>query len=141
MNRKQSEFFLGVSIGLILAILFSVKALAADLTPEEEKMIVDTVFLEAGNQSLTGKRLVISVILNRVDSDQFPDDVKSVLSEPGQFSTYKNLDNATPTWTDELALKLEEEKRINTGVYFRTKKYGCGSPLFQYGDHFFSTIN
>ena len=35
---------------------------------------------EAGNQGLTGKRLVCDVILNRVDSKDFPDNIFDVIN-------------------------------------------------------------
>lgn len=140
-KNKSGEVLTGIAIGLILALMLSIKVMAAPLTQEETEMLTNTIYLEAGNQDLKGKRLVVSVILNRVESDQFPDTVKEVLAQDGQFSTYRHLDSATPTWTDELAVKLETEGRLNKSVYFfRAGRYGCGEPLFQYGDHYFSTI-
>ena len=45
--------------------------------------------LEAQSEGLTGEIAVCEVILNRVLSERFPDTVHGVLSQRGQFSTYK----------------------------------------------------
>lgn len=141
MKKSTQEWLTGLAIGLILTLLLAVKVFAAPVSEEDAELLTKTVYLEAGNQDLTGKRLVVSVILNRVDSDDFPDDIKGVLSQDGQFQTFRYLNDAQPTWMDELAVKMEQERRINTGVYFfRAGHYGCGDPLFQYGDHYFSTL-
>ena len=141
-KKARQEWLTGIAIGLILSILvFSKLAFGAELSDEDAKMLEQVTYLEAGNQSLIGKRLVVSVILNRVDSEEFPDTVEEVLGQDGQFQTYKHLGDAEPTWMDKLAVKMETEGRLNTGVYFfRTGRYGCGDPLFQYGDHYFSTL-
>lgn len=142
MKKSTEEWLTGIAIGLLIGILlFSKLAFGAELSDEDVKMLEQVTYLEAGNQNLIGKRLVVSVILNRVDSDIFPNSVREVLSQDGQFSTYRHLNDAQPTWTDQLAVKMETERRLNTEVYFfRTNYYGCGDPLFQYGDHYFSTI-
>lgn len=42
------------------------------LVTSEMAMLAQLVQAEAGNQDLTGKRLVADVVLNRVDSERFP---------------------------------------------------------------------
>ncbi len=37
---------------------------------------------EAGNQSLDGKRMVVDVILNRVDHPDWPDSIEGVITDP-----------------------------------------------------------
>lgn len=44
---------------------------------------------EAGNQGFEGKVAVTNVILNRVASDRFPSDVRSVITSRGQFESYE----------------------------------------------------
>ena len=138
MNKNMQEWITGMILGLIITLLLAVKVMAA---PIDEDLITRTVYLEAGNQSLEGKRLVAAVILNRIDSEEFPDTTEEVLSQDGQFVTYKNLDNATPTWEDALAVKMEIQTRSNEEVmFFQTGKYGTGKPCMKVGDHYFSTI-
>lgn len=142
MKEKTKEIATGILIGLILAVLFAVKVAAAPITPEEKELLIRTVEAEAGNQNLTGRRLVASVVLNRVESPEFPDTVKGVLSQDGQFTTYGKLGSVKPTWRDELAVQMEIEERINRSVLF----FSCESyipntdELMKYGDHYFSTL-
>ena len=44
---------------------------------------------ESQTQHLEGRKAVVEVIFNRVLSDEFPDSVKGVLSQKGQFSTWR----------------------------------------------------
>lgn len=61
----------------------------------EEEMYYDSLELlavcveaEAGNQGLDGKRMVVDVILNRVDAPGWPDTVEEVITQPYAFSSY-----------------------------------------------------
>ena len=45
---------------------------------------------EAGNQSYAGKKAVGIVIMNRVKSNKFPNSVKGVVYQSGQFSPVRN---------------------------------------------------
>lgn len=56
------------------------------LTDEEYRMLVLAVYLESGNQSYSCKEAVASVILNRLNSDEFPDTIYSVLLQEDQFT-------------------------------------------------------
>lgn len=58
-----------------------------ELNKEEKIMICQITFREAGNQPVEGKRAVIEVILNRVNSEYWPDTVEDVLSQNRQFAT------------------------------------------------------
>lgn len=58
-----------------------------ELNEEEKIMICQITFREAGNQPVEGKRAVIEVILNRVNSEYWPDTVEDVLSQNRQFAT------------------------------------------------------
>ena len=48
------------------------------------------IYSEAGNQSYAGKKAVGIVIMNRVKSRQFPNSVKGVVYQRGQFSPVRN---------------------------------------------------
>ena len=142
--RKQDkiqEWITGIIIGLVLSLLLAVKVFAAPVSETDAELLAKTVEAEAGNQSIEGKRLVAAVVLNRVENAAFPDTIEDVLSQPKQFTTYRNLDNTEATWQDKLAVKMELETRSNKEViYFRRDHYGTGTPLMKVGDHYFSTI-
>ena len=48
------------------------------------------IYSEAGNQSYAGKKAVGIVIMNRVKSKAFPNSVKGVVYQRGQFSPVRN---------------------------------------------------
>ena len=72
----------------IPAVTMSEDDIAEEKYYDSLELMAICVEAEAGNQGLYGKRLVADVILNRVDSETFPDDIESVISQHNQFSTY-----------------------------------------------------
>ena len=109
----------------------------------ELDMIAQMVAAEAENQSLYGKRLVVDVILNRVDSDEYPDTITGVLNQPGAFSSMENgrYDRAAWEVSDEdyTAVAMELQNRMDPDILFFTAgAYGkYGTPVYQVGDHYF----
>ena len=97
---------------------------------------------EAGNQGLMGKRLVCDVILNRVDSKDFPDNIFDVINQKNQFSVVSNGRIYEVSVSDETfeACRLELEERTDKDIlYFTAGGYSaCGSPAYKYKDHYFS---
>lgn len=110
---------------------------------EELDEFACAVFAEAGNQGLEGMALVADVILNRKDSDEFPNTLHEVIYQPGQFEIVSNgsIDRVSPTEECFEACRRELEHRSNTEiVFFRTDRYTeYGIPAFKYVDHYFST--
>lgn len=66
------------------------------LTEEERNILAQIVVLEAGNQCDAGQQAVIEVVLNRVVSPSFSNSVIGVLSQKGQFSTWKYRSKGRP---------------------------------------------
>ena len=66
------------------------------VTKEEIDLMAAIAEAEAGNQGLMGKRLVVDVILNRVESDYFPDAIEKVIYQQNQFTSISdgNFDKA-----------------------------------------------
>lgn len=64
----------------------------------EMGILARCVEAEAENQSIDVKRAVISVILNRVDDDAWPNTISEVIADPYEFATYWNgrMDEITP---------------------------------------------
>jgi len=114
-----------------------------EISDEDRDLIASTIAAEAENQPLEGKILVAHVILNRVDSEVFPDTIREVISAPGQFTTWSNgqIQRAVPSVQDYEAVKLALKGEGHEPVYFfRNQHYGCGKPYTQVGDHYFSTM-
>ena len=113
-----------------------------ELLYDELEYLAACVEAEAGNQGLLGKRYVTDVILNRVDSDKFPDTITEVINEPQQFSVVSDgrIDKVVPTEETYQAIQLELENRLDdTILFFRTERYHTGyTPCFKHEDHYFS---
>lgn len=108
----------------------------------EMELIAQLVMAEAGNQDLMGKRYVVDVVLNRVDSDDFPDTVEEVIFQKNQFSVIENgaFDEAGWTITEECyeAVELEYEERLNYDIlYFSRGQSKYASNHFKHQDHWF----
>lgn len=107
---------------------------------ESLEWLAKCVEAEAGNQDIVGKRLVVDVILNRVDSDLYPDDIKAVISQDGQFAVYKygTMMKATPSEETCRAVEMELEHRIDTEImYFASSGY-ISKPAYKHGGHYFA---
>lgn len=103
-------------------------------------MLARCVEAEAGNQGLLGKRLVVDVILNRVDDPRFPNDVASVISAPGQFAVYPYMMQRVTVSQETLdAIVLELERRTDSRIlYFNTRHFKSWyTAAYQCGDHYF----
>ena len=64
------------------------------LTGAEWEFLYRIAVAEAGYSSPQGQINVVCVVLNRVFSEEYPNDILSVVSQPGQFTAYPNLFNA-----------------------------------------------
>ena len=103
-------------------------------------MLARCVEAEAGNQGLLGKRLVVDVILNRVDDPRFPNDVASVISARGQFAVYPYMMQRVTVSQETIdAIVLELERRTDSRIlYFNTKHFKTWyTAAYQCGDHYF----
>ena len=112
----------------------------------ELELLANLVEAESGNQDLKGKRLVADVVLNRVESDRFPNTITEVIYQDYQFSTVLDgaLERASWHISDESfeAVRLEaleSEERLDEDILFFT--YGDYNPHcvpgYQYGAHYF----
>lgn len=112
-------------------------------TDDEIMLLARVAEAEAGYVE-EGRRYVIDTILNRVDSDIFPNTIAGVVYQKNQFAviTTGAIWNVSIT-EDRLDLVKEElTSRTNYEVgFFRAGYYGpYGTPLFECGGNYFSTI-
>lgn len=112
--------------------------------PDEDiELIALLTMAEAEGECEKGKRLVIDTILNRVDSEHFPNTVYDVIYQKNQFTSMWNGRANRVKVTEEIRQLVREEykSRTNTDVIFFTA-YGYGrygDPMFQVGNHYFSS--
>lgn len=113
---------------------------------EDAQLLLKVAQAEGGNQGITGMKLIISVILNRVKSPSFPDSISSVVYQEGQFSTVKNgaIDRVEISPECHMALAEIEMGDVTPEIIaFETKsskeldKYFWSA--FQCGNHVFYT--
>lgn len=110
-------------------------------TEREIDLMAQLVWHEAGNQDMVGKMLVADTVLNRMESEQFPNTVEEVIFQKGQYTTAKVLGRIEPPIDCYGAVLSEiDGERYNTEVIFFGRAYGCGKPLFQHQDHCFSGL-
>ena len=113
------------------------------ITMDDAVLIAKLVLAEAEGEPEMGKRLVIDTVLNRLESEDFPNTVYDVVYQPyhydpawdGRIELFSELDDAFKLVVDEI------HNRTNSEVlYFRTDKFHeFGTPMEQVGNHYFST--
>lgn len=118
------------------------------ISPEEDfynslELMAKVVEAEAGNQGLDGKRMVVDVILNRVNDGEFPDSIPDVIYQENAFAViengmYEQVEVSEETWT---AIYMELEKVSYPGLlYFCSTGFlEYGTPWKKVGDHYFNT--
>lgn len=112
--------------------------------PSEDdiRLLAALVYLEAGNQSYKGKVAVASVVINRVESDRFPDTLKEVIYQSGQFDpvvygtldTLYNSKKKIQSESTKAAKEVLNEGSKLEGYYFFNIWWGS----LKIGDHYFS---
>ena len=118
--------------------------LAEELYCDSLELLAICVQAEAGNQPLTGRRMVVDVILNRVDDPDWPDTIEGVITQRNQFTSYWDGGMERVWEPDELtirAVQMELENRSYPGLfYFTAEGYSrYGTPWQKVGGHYFST--
>ena len=111
-------------------------------TDPDVDLLARVIYWEAGNQDNFGKRLVADVVLNRVNDqgDTFPDTIREVVYQPGQFAVTNNLYSVDPP---EECYQIAIEEMVDQ-VDWEVRWFNCGDYLpygeqaFCYGDHYFS---
>lgn len=106
------------------------------LSDEDKILIAKVVMAEAGNQDYIGKRLVVDVILNRLNSERWANTVAGVIYAADQFT------HPASYYTDECMAAVEAEcmERLDYEImYFRAHYFFSEHPqAYPHGDHYFS---
>lgn len=141
-------------IGLALYSPFIVQAeeciecesVTCTLTAEEEVLIQKIALAEAENQGIAGMAFVMQVILNRIQSEDFPDTLVGVISQKKQFSAYDSgvYLKKEPNEDSKKALELAP-MLLNRGILYFENPHGKESTwhsrnleyVFKYKEHVF----
>lgn len=116
-----------------------------EVTYEEAQELLKIAWCEAGNQGILGQQYVMSTIINRVNSPDFPDTIHDVIYQPHQYATSR-MDKAEPTWETHYALAaIESGDIIPEIVAFETKTSNVldkfFTEAFTYKDHKYYTLS
>lgn len=126
-----------------LELYDSEEQIAEEIKLGEMELLAQLVEAEAGNQPFEGKCLVVDTILNRVESDDFPDTITEVIFQPGAFTVTKNGAFEKTAWnmqeSDYAAVACEMELASNDKViaFNCNKKVAGKGRLFKVGGHWF----
>lgn len=111
---------------------------------DDIRLLAQLVIAEAEGEPFEGQRMVADVVLNRVDYIGFPNDIRSVIYQPGQFSCISDgrFDRCKDLVTEEILewVYAEQYERLSwLPLYFRTEHYHeFGTPVCHIGNHYFS---
>lgn len=114
--------------------LFSEKLI--ELTPEEEKLLMNIAMAEAGNQGVIGKCLIMNVVLNRCEASG--GSVRNVIYAPNQFYT-AGMGGYDEECEIALLMVCAGWDGSQGAKYFCNQGYNdCASiHLFKFGAHYF----
>lgn len=115
-----------------------------EISYEDAQELMQIAWCEAGNQGIDGQRYVMSVVLNRAESEEFPNTIHEVIHQEGQFAT-GGMSNAKITPETHYALaEIEMGNVVPEIVAFERKESSSlcvyFDAAFDYRDHTFYTI-
>lgn len=89
-------------------------------TDYEDDLLLRLGMCEAGGESTECIAHVMQVVLNRVESDNFPNSVESVIYQNGQFSPVSTgwFDNISPSYKCYDALEMVKNGEIGNNALF-----------------------
>lgn len=112
------------------------------LTKEDLDVFARLIDAETGLESVTCQRLVIDTILNRVESNNFPNSIREIMYQDGQFASISsgsiNNYNARES-VKNLIIEEMNEKTNSDVIFFNSGSYSkYGKPLVHIGRLYFS---
>lgn len=136
----------GLIMGAFLCLLTAITPEVNEFTYDEAQLMMKTAQAEAGNQGEDGLFFVLSCIVNRVRSEDFPNTVTEVITQEGQFSTVESgaiyKVKLSPEVHTALA-RIEKGEVAEEIVAFENKRSSYleryFSEAFTYRDHKFYT--
>ena len=137
--KETLKFCIALAVGMLLAlaIIFGLNCLTVLAYDASDIVLIGKVLNhEAKYESELGQRLVIDTILNRVESDKFPNTVSEVINQPGQYCNPKEY---APQWMYSIIAQEMYNRTNDKVLWYRTKKYHTyGTPILVEGAHYFS---
>ena len=116
-----------------------------EFTYEDAQLLMGIATAEAGNQGADGMWLIMSVVLNRVENPEFPDNIHDVVYQKSQFYARGiGKTEITPECHEALARIEMGEVAPEIVAFEKTTsktldQYFCSA--FEYRDHKFYTLS
>ena len=144
MRNKIFTAACAAVMAFTLVTCHNTETMAAEYTETDVAMLAQMTMAEAEGESEYGQRLVIDTILNRIDSNDYPDSVYGVISDRKygvQFKSFYDGRYNKCFATETLIAMVEEEieNRTNNQVmWFSRKRPSCGNRAMRVGNHTFT---
>lgn len=108
-----------------------------NLTFEEMELLESIAMAEAEGEDVSGKALVMRVVLNRCQRDSMS--VSEVIHSPNQFAVGRMGIKPSEDCHEALNMVIEGWDESQGACYFNAGHYSeYGEPLFRHGGHYFS---
>ena len=95
-----------------------------NLTEDEKNLLTQLVYSEANNQSEKGKEAVVDVVINRLFNENYPNSVKEIILQKGQFQNSAKLHTLPIEESNRAAVEraLNEVDTTNGALFFWNPK-------------------
>lgn len=149
LKSIKNILFIVMFIILLLSLDISVDAKELEKSrttfTEQESLVLQKIAIaEAGTEGIGGMAFVMQTVINRMESEEFPNTIYDVVSESGQFSTFSNgsYEKAEPTENSIKALELLKVLENQGQLYFEITSENSWQSrnlhrLFTYSNHTF----
>lgn len=132
----------GVLVTMAAIMIISCKVNAKELSVTDKGWLMLIAQAEAEGEGVEGKAAVMKVVLNRVESERYPDTITEVIFEKNQFSTALaggRLYEAKPDDECHKAVELIEKgwDKTQGAIFFNSCDAEVGKYLFKLGNHKF----
>lgn len=117
------------------------------LSASDSYLLAKIAMAEAEGEDTEGKALVMLTVLNRTKDDKFPDSIRDVIFQPGQFSPIGNgrfneVEPDPDCWAALDLIMLDKWDESCGATYFESKSESTWhadnlSFLFKHGKHYF----
>ena len=109
----------------------------ASVNPDERECLARAMYFESNRSSEAGMMAVGTVVMNRVESSAFPNDVCSVVGQPKQFAPgvmtrEMNAGRELAMATAAKVLRGERAENVREAKFFHTAGYNFSYPNMHY---------
>lgn len=149
LKSIKNILFIVMFIILLLSLEISVNAKELEKSrttfTEQESLVLQKIAVaEAGIEGIGGMTFVMQTVINRMESEDFPNTIYGVVSESGEFSTFSNglYEKAEPTENSMKALELLKILQNQGQLYFEITSENSWQSrnlckVFTYSNHTF----